>query len=369
MEVLVMKIKGKILPIFMAAMVACSVSVFAQAGGSAVPFLTISPDARASGRGETGTAIADDINAVYWNPAGLGYFDYQPEQDEYSEPEYKPFNQVALAFSPWLPQFNADLYYSNGTWGRYIEDLNGTVAVNLILMNLGEFTRTDAAGREQGTFTSVEFALGASYGTMIAEDLAAGVTLRYIQSNLTPTSNTQKNAGRGISGGFDFALLWKPTNLGPVEDRLSLGFNLQNVGPKMTYINESDPLPTTLRIGTAFKIHEDEFNKLTFAADFAKMLVYRDGTNADPVPKSFVTAWQNPGAEWATGIEYWYTDLIALRAGYFWEPAAIGDREYLNFGAGVKYGLFKLDFSYINTLEESHPLANTMRFSMLIDIP
>jgi long-subunit fatty acid transport protein len=137
----------------------------------------------------------------------------------------------------------------------------------------------------------------------------------------------------------------------------------------MTYINESDPLPTTLRLGFGFKVFEDEFNKLTVSGDFAKLLVYRDGVNADPVPKSFITAWQNPGAEWAFGAEYWYNKLIALRAGYFWEPAAIGNREYLNFGAGVKYNIFKLDFSYINTIEESHPLANTLRFSMLVDLP
>lgn len=363
-----MKFKRSVLLVTLATLLVSS-EIFAQAGGSAVPFLTISPDARASGRGETGTGIADDINAVYWNPAGLGYFDYYPEANEYDEPINKPFNQVALAFSPWLPQFHADLYYSNGTYGRFIEKLNGTVAINLILMNLGEFQYTDINGNAQGTFTSTEFAIGASYGTMIAEDLAAGITVRYIQSNLTATSNSSKNAGRGISAGFDLAMLWKPTHLGPVEDRLSLGFNLQNVGPKMTYINESDPLPTTLRLGFGFKVFEDEFNKLTVSGDFAKLLVYRDGVNADPVPKSFITAWQNPGAEWAFGAEYWYNKLIALRAGYFWEPAAIGNREYLNFGAGVKYNIFKLDFSYINTIEESHPLANTLRFSMLVDLP
>ncbi len=364
-----MNIKRGILLILIAALGLNGSELLAQAGGSAVPFLTISPDARASGRGETGTGIADDINAVYWNPAGLGYFDYKPQQSEYDEPEYEPFSQVALAFSPWLPQFHADLYYSNGTYGRFIEKLNGTLAFNFVLMNLGEFTYTDIKGNPQGTFNSTEFALGLSYGMIIAEDLAAGATIRYIQSNLTATSTSQGDAGRGISMGLDLALLWKPTHLGPLEDRLSLGFNLQNIGPKMTYVHESDPLPTTLRLGGGFKIVEDEYNDLTLAVDFAKMLVYRDGTNADPVPVSFVTAWQNPGAEWAFGLEYWYNKLIALRGGYFWEPAAVGGREYWNFGAGVKYNIFNLDFSYINTIEESHPLANTMRFSMLIDLP
>ncbi len=345
-----------------------SIEAKAQAGGSAVPFLLISPDARASGRGETGTGIADDINCIYWNPAGLGFFDYFPENNEYDEPENIPFRQVALSFSPWLPQFNADLFYSNGTIGQYFESLNGTVAFNFIFMNLGEFTRTAVDGKVLGTFTSNEFSFGLSYGTIIAKDFAVGLQGRYIQSNLTPVSSaSQKDAGVGSSVSFDLGALWKPSDLGFMSDNLSLGFNLQNVGPKITYISESDPLPTTLRLGVGYQIYSDEFNDLTVTADFAKLLVYRDSTSSDPVPKSLITGWRNPGAEWAGGVEYWYNKLIALRAGYFYEPSVMGGRKYWNFGAGIRYDIFNLDFSYINTIEANHPLANTMRFSMLIN--
>lgn len=99
-------------------------SSYGQAGGSAVPFLLISPDARASAMGDIGTALADNLYAVHWNPAGLGF---------------QEGRQVALSFSKWLPQFNADLFYSYGTFGQYVEDLDGFVAANLIYMNLGEF--------------------------------------------------------------------------------------------------------------------------------------------------------------------------------------------------------------------------------------
>jgi long-subunit fatty acid transport protein len=345
--------------------------VSAQAGSSAVPFLLISPDARGSGMGETGTAVTEDINAIYWNPAGLAYLDYFESYDDFfdEEAELVPYRQVALSFSPWLPQFNADLFYSYGTIGQHFEQLNGTVAFNFIFMNLGEFTRTSESGQTLGKFTSNEFAVGLSYGTIIAPDLGVGFQLRYIQSNLTPTSaQSGGEAGTGISAGFDLGLLWRPQDLSFFKDDLSLGFNLQNVGPKITYINESDPLPTTLRLGFGYKLFEDEFNDLQFAFDYAKMLVKRDSLGgSDPLPLSLATGWENPGAEYAVGLEYWYDQIVALRAGYFTEPAALGSRQYWNFGAGVRYDIFSLDFSFINTVEETHPLANTMRFSLLID--
>jgi long-subunit fatty acid transport protein len=342
-----------------------------QAGGSAVPFLLISPDARASGMGETGTAIADDINAIYWNPAGLGFLDYFENKNKFgNSDEFIPYRQVALSFSPWLPQFNADLFYSYGTIGQFFESLDGTVAFNFIFMNLGEFTRTAENGLVLGKFISNEFSFGLSYGTIVAPDLAVGFQLRYIQSNLTPTSTqTGGEAGTGISASFDLGVLWKPQNIEflGIGDKLSLGLNLKNVGPRMTYIRESDPLPTSLRLGTAFTLFQDEFNDLKFAVDFAKLLVKRNDQGSDVLPNSLITSWQNAGAEWSFGTEYWYEKIVALRAGYFTEPAALGNRQYWNFGAGVKYDIFKLDFSFINTIEENHPLANTMRFSMLID--
>lgn len=258
-----------------------TIDIKAQAGGSAVPFLLISPDARSSARGETGTAIADDINAIYWNPAGLGFLDYFDKNSNAlgDEAGTIPYRQVALSFSPWLPQFNADLFYSYGTIGQFFEELDGTVAFNFVFMNLGEFTRTDQAGNALGKFTSNEFALGISYGTIVAPDLSVGFQLKYIQSNLTPVSaTTGGEAGTGLSAAFDLGILWKPQDLGilGIKDELSLGLNLQNVGPRITYIQESDPLPTTLRIGTAINLVKDEFNDLTLAVDFAKLLVKRD---------------------------------------------------------------------------------------------
>lgn len=328
-----------------------------QAGGAAVPFLLIAPDARAGGMGEVGTAIADDINAVFWNPAGLGF--------------QTNARQIALSFSKWLPQFNADLFYSYGTYGQYVDALDGTIAGTFIFMNLGEFTRTAEDGTELGTFRSNEFSLGVSYGTKISDDVTAGVQIKYIQSNLAPAGAQQASAGVGISGAFDLGFMWRPRKLSifgeNMDNVLSIGANLQNVGPKMTYLTESDPLPTMLRVGAAFKLVEDEFNDLLISIDFGKLLVRRDSLGSDPIPQSFVTAWGQGGIETGVGMEYIYDQAVSLRGGFFSEPAAAGARQFFTLGAGVAYDVFLLDFSYILTIEENHPLANTLRFSLIVD--
>jgi hypothetical protein len=351
-------------------------NAYAQAGGSAVPFLLISPDARASAMGDVGTAIADDINAIYWNPAGLGFKSYVNPEAEFQE-DLIPYRQVALTYSKWLPQFNADLFYSTASFGHYFASLDGTVAASFVFMNLGEFTKTDEQGREKGKFISNEWTLGVSYGTQITNDLAFGFQLKYIHSNLTPKSanDGSGDAGTGQSGALDLGLLWKPSKLDifgwDISKKLSLGINIQNIGPKVTYRKEADPLPTNLRLGSAFNLYSDEFNDLKVAIDVSKTLVYRDDFGSDPIPKSFISAWKNPGVEFAVGTEYWYKynniPIFALRGGYFTEPAKLGNRKYFTFGAGVKYDAFNLDFSFISPTEENHPLANTMRFSMIYD--
>ncbi len=343
--------------VVLAAILLTTTTAFGQAGGAAVPFLLISPDARAGGMGEVGTAIADDINAVYWNPAGLGFQSNQ--------------RQVALSFSKWLPQFNADLFYSYGSYGQYVEALDGTIAATLIFMNLGEFTRTAENGQALGTFRSNEFSLGVSYGTKIADDVTAGVQIKYIQSNLAPAGAQQASAGVGISGAFDLGFQWKPTRLdlfgANLDNVLSLGVNLQNVGPKMTYLNESDPLPTMLRWGVGLKLVEDEFSDLLFSVDFGKLLVRRDSLGSDPIPQSFITAWGQGGIETGIGMEYVYDQAVSVRGGYFTEPKNAGARQFYTLGAGVNYDVFKLYFSYILTIEDNHPLANTLRFSLVVD--
>ncbi len=107
---------------------------------------------------------------------------------------------------------------------------------------------------------------------------------------------------------------------------------------------------------------------LAIASRRALLVNRPDSVSVDPVPKSLVTSWSNgKGVEWSMGVEYWYEQLVALRAGYFTETAAGGNRRFLTFGAGLRYDMYGFDFSYINTIEDAHPLANTLRFSLVVD--
>ena len=336
--------------------------LFAQStagGGSAVPFLLIAPNARYAAMGEAGAAIADDVNATFFNVGGLGF---------------QKNTQVSINYSKWLPQFNADLHYGFLSGSMFFDDLGGTLSAHIIYLDLGEFQQTFENGQQGQRFRSQEYAIGVGYATELSSDVGFGVQARYIESNLSNIKiEGVEGSGVGRSVGLDIGALWRPkTNWGMPEDFLNLGVALTNVGPKIHYIDiqQADPLPTSLRLGSAFHVVKDEFNDLTFTADINKLLINRpDSGQVDPVPISLVTSWGNgKGVELSFGAEYWYDDAIALRAGYFTESANSGNREFLTFGAGVRYEEFGLDFSYINTIEEAHPLANTLRFSLLVDL-
>lgn len=345
---------------------------------TAVPFLLISPDSRAGGMGEANVAIADNAAAMFWNPAGLGF---QRGMD---------FN---FTHANWLPAFNADLFYDNLTMKRYIPGY-GTFGLGVTYLNLGETEIRTAQNVAAGVIKSYEFAITGSYGVQIARTFAVGTSVRFIRSALTNVgAGSEQGSGIGTSIAFDLALLWKPQFSGYFADRLSFGLNISNIGPKMTYIDEAqaDPLPTNLKVGFAYKILNDKFNSLTLAADFNKLLVNRvtpiigQDTLGNPIfgrPKvdnvfqAMISSWGgNSGGlrsfTMGVGVEYWYgaPQLLALRAGYFYEDPEFGGRRYLTFGAGVRYAAFGVDFSYLNSVEETHPLDGTVRLSLVLNFP
>ena len=334
----------------------------AQITSTAVPFLLIAPDARASGMGDVGTATADDVGAIYWNPSGLAW---------------QTGRQVSLTHSQWLPQFNqSDLFYDylNFKWNDE-QRFGGTIGANIVFLNLGEFIYTTESSPDPiATFHSFEYAVTLSYATKLADDWSFGGNLRYIQSTLsTLTVGQEKQGGVGRSVSFDLSAMWRPDSTYPdgIANAMQVGIDLADIGPKIRYVDvlQADPLPTRLRLGVAYKLYKDEYNELTLASDVAKLLVKRDSVtgNSDPLPKSFITAWDANTLQslmWSSGIEYWYDQLLALRAGYYTEGVHVGDRKYMTFGAGLRYDVYNFDFSYINTFAQNHPLANTLRFTL-----
>ncbi len=334
-------------------------------GESAVPFLLIAPNSRASGIGEAGTGSVDDVSAIYWNPGELAFLDGQ---------------EISITHANWLPQFQLpDLFYDHLNYRQRIDAIGGTVGASITYLSLGEFTVTNSSGPEPiAKFKSFEYAVTAGYSTKAFDDLGLGFNLRFIHSALSPIG-TEEEKGTGISStiSFDVAMMYRPETLdvpliGDVGKRFSAGVNLSNLGPKITYIDaaQADPLPTNLRVGFGYKLLSDEFNELTYTLDFSRLLVRRRGDGSDALPKSLITSWGDGGLRkviTSTGVEYWYgaPKLIALRMGYFYESPEFGGRKFLTFGAGLRYDIYGFDFSYISAGQDD-PLSDTIRLSLLI---
>jgi hypothetical protein len=339
--------------------------VFAQ-GESAVPFLLIAPNSRSSGIGESGTGSVDDASAIFWNPGELAFLDG---------------HEVSVTHANWLPQFQLpDLFYDHLNYMQRVDAIGGTIGASVTYLSLGEFQITGSGGPDViGTFRSYEYAVTAGYATKVTDDLGVGMNLRFIHSALSPIG-AENEKGNGIAStvSVDLAMMWRPKVLevpllGDIGKRFSVGVNLSNLGPKVTYVDaaQADPLPTNLRFGLGYKLLDDEYNSMTATLDFARLLVRRnsDGTS-DALPKSLITAWGDGGLRKVIpsgGVEYWYGSpkLIALRIGYFDESADFGNRKFLTFGAGIRYDIYGFDFSYISAGPD-HPLSDTIRFSLLI---
>ncbi|MFV1979777.1 MAG: PorV/PorQ family protein, partial [Rhodothermia bacterium] len=126
-------------------------------------------------------------------------------------------------------------------------------------------------------------------------------------------------------------------------------------------------------------------NSIRIVNDFNKLLVDRDSTGTKSWSSAIFSAWKpitiNAGTQddsnlrqlsivsqltVGLGLEYWYNNLFALRGGYFYEHPDNGNRKFLTMGAGIRYNIIGVDFSYIYPLEENNPLADTIRFSIIV---
>ena len=345
-----------------------------------VPFLAISPDARSAGMGDAGVAISPDANAIYWNPAKLAFL----------EPDFG----VSGSYTPWLSSVVNDMSISYLSGYKKINE-GQTLAFAMRYFDLGNIQLTDAQGGLLQLVSPREFALGATYALKLSEKFSAGLTGRFIHSNLlTGTTNANGSAGKpGISAAADVAVYYTtPIILGAREGSWSFGADISNIGPKITYQSEStaDFLPTNLRLGTAFTTNLDPFNKLTFALDFSKLLVptptidsatgftntHNDIGLLSGMFGSFSDAPGGFSEELkeimiAAGVEYWYNDLFAVRTGYFYENIDKGGRQYFTAGIGLRYQVFGVDFAYLlprgtrdATGSRNNPLQNTLRITL-----
>jgi hypothetical protein len=350
---------------------------------TAVPFLRISPDARAGGMGDVGVATPADANAVFWNRAKLAFAD-QP-------------GGLSLTYTPWLKDLGLnDVYLASlGTYYKLDEDQ--VLSLGVRYFSLGSIQFTDALGNQLGSYNPREFGIDVGYSRKLSPKSSLGIALRYINSSLASGdvsgSGTIYKPGVSVAGDLQYF----HTDTKENGEGLAWGISLTNLGSKISYTTDAtqkDYIPANLGIGAAYTKVYDPDNKITFAMDLNKLLVPTppiatgntsvdsaafDKYHSEDVVGSWFSSFTDaPGGfkeelqeiQVSVGAEYWYQNQFALRAGYFYENPNKGDRQYFTVGTGLKYNTFGLTFSYLLPSGNGvtrNPLSNTLRFSMLFD--
>jgi hypothetical protein len=351
---------------------------------TAVPFLRISPDARAGGMGDLGVATSPDANAPFYNLAKVPF-----AQKNFS---------VGLTYTPWLKDLGLNDVYLLALAGYYKLDDDEALAGSVRYFSLGNIQFTDAAGNDFGSGRPREFGVDFGYTRKLSDKIGLGVALRYIHSNLAGNlaqSGTTYKPGSTVAGDITFFY----NGVDEAGQGWNFGATLTNLGGKIGYTNDAtqkDYIPANLSLGTTYTKVFDEQNKITFGVDVHKLLVptppnfNQDDTAvanaqaADYRSKSTVSSWFSsfndaPGGfkeelkefQVSLGAEYNYMDQFFFRAGYFYEDKTKGNRKYFTVGLGVKYNVFGLNFSYLvpsGSGVNRNPLSNTLRFGLIFDL-
>lgn len=350
---------------------------------TAVPFLRIVSDARSGAMGDVGIAISPDANAIQYNASKLVF----------SEEE----GGLSASYSPWLQALGLNDVYLAYLTGYKKLDENQALTAGLRYFSLGNIQYTDVNGENLNEGRPNEFEVAVGYSRRLAENFSAGITGKFIYSNLA--AGQQLEGGEvieaGLAGAADISFTYhNEVDLGSTDSDLTLGLAISNIGSKITYTKslDRDFLPANLGLGAAWTLHLDDYNSLTFATDINKLLVPApciggaeacDLDNNDKTDykeqSSIAAAFQSFGdgynfqeelneLMYSFGVEYWYDQQFAVRAGYFSEHATKGGRKFLTVGVGLKYNIFGLNFSYlVPTTNQRNPLDNTLRFSLLFD--
>ena len=341
---------------------------------TAVPILTVAPDARSAAMGDAGVAISPDANAPHWNPAKLGFM-----QNDIS---------ISASYSPWLRNIVNDMSMSYVAFNKKLNETS-SFSASLLYFNLGSIQLTDANGLPLQDFRPKEYTIDLAYGQKLSDYLSLGLGARFIHSNLSsgvtvgsgPNASTAK-AGNSVAA--DLGIYYsRDLIMGGKNYNLALGGNLSNLGAKIGYTTpeEKDFIPTNLRLGTAFTMELDPYNKITLALDGNKLLVpspqldttanrlARQKNILNAVVTSFSDAPDGFSEEikeinLSVGAEYWYDNLFAARVGYFYEDPDKGNRQYFSMGLGLRYQKFGIDAAYLIPNDQNNPLAQTIRFSL-----
>jgi hypothetical protein len=361
-----------ILPCFL---LICTLDSFSQSDynlvTTAVPFLRISTDAKASGMGSTGIATSPDINAVYWNLGKLAFADTKAS--------------INANYSPWLKEWSNDMYITSlAGYFKFNDDeaIHGMVKY----FSPGDLQFTDNNGNHLRSYHPNEFEVQIGYSRKLSRHFSTGLGIKYIRSDLAKGTQEGESFKPSNAVAFDLGFYYDLKK--EKGDGWSFGAALSNLGSKVSYTNSSDDkafIPANLGMGASYTRSFDEQNKLVLGLDVNKLLVprapadsaslisYRDKTVVGSWFSSFSDAsFKNEIKEFqvSIGAEYWYNNQFALRAGYFYEDKTNGGRKHFSTGASVKYNILTANFSYLipSSGAGRNPLSNTLLFGIVIEL-
>lgn len=356
-----------------------------------VTSLGIAPDARGASMGDLGAATDPDANSQFWNPSKYAF--------AYSK------CAVALNYTPWLRKLVNDIFLADlSAYYKIGSGDNQAISTSLRYFSLGEVTTNEGGdpGLVGQTLNPYELSFDVGYSRKLSEKYSMGVVFRYIYSAL---GFNESYAGDQMTGASAFAAdisgyYTTYPIIGRNECQWSWGFNISNIGTKVSYDGGDNPafLPTNLKLGTAFTFPLADYHNLTLGLDLNKLLVptrprrsdYPDGVegeeeyinkledwrNMSPITGIFKSFSDAPGGmkeefreiTFSLGAEYSYNQQFFLRAGYYYENEFKGNRQYFGLGAGFSLNVVKLDASYMLATAQTSPLDQTLRFTLTFDM-
>jgi len=343
---------------------------------SAVPFLRIVPDARSAAMGDGGIA-----NSMHFNASKLAFID-----SDYG---------LSASYSPWLRSLGLQDVYLAYLAGYKKVGENQTLGASLRFFSLGDLQFTDINGLSLGQGKPNEFEVALAYARKLSDKFAAGLTGKFIYSNLAGGQQIDNiDIVAATSGAVDISFTYQTPIKIADHSNLRLGAAFTNIGSKVSYTKSEfkDFIPGNLGIGGALEMNFDDYNQLNFLVDFNKLLVptpidpldtvnydanengypdFREKPLFEGIFGSFTDAPGGFGEEmreisFSVGAEYWYNKQFSFRAGYFYENPTKGNRQFLTAGLGLKYNIFGIDISYlVPTSNQRSPLDNTLRFTLI----
>ena len=358
---------------------------------TAMPSLSIAPDGRAAGMGDAGVATNPDLNSQHWNPAKYAFMESK--------------GGLTANYTPWLTKLvnDIDLAYLAGYYN--MGDMAGTISGSFTYFSMGEVQLVDYSGTAFQEAHPNEWAIDLAYSRKLHEYVSMAVALRFLYSDLNNGVNASvNNASEEMHPAWtmaaDVSLYYKqPIALPWGESYFGLGFNLSNLGGKMSYDEGTTQnfIPANMRLGVSYEIPFDNFNRLMATVECNKMLVptykskfanngeYKpEDFSAITSPKGWIQSFCDaPGHEasgvstlqeefeevqWGVGLEYSYNRQFFGRVGYSHENFWKGNRRYFTVGAGFHLSIFSLDFAYCIATAPSNPLDQTMRFTLGFDL-